>query len=197
MSLSTITIYAGSLSRLASTSRPFSPSSPSGTLSASIQAINESERCRSYHASTPFCSGGSRSMQNIVLDIDRRGCYTSFCTRSIDSNRSFCPILVAFARTGEKNWIKVDGWIRERPPRAAPKGNAKTLRQKDRIRTTLRKVRRWTAHQRGNRTPCFLRRKGISQVRTEAKGPRGSFCLFSFSPRQLRWASPPPVEQIN
>ena len=30
---------------------------------------------------------------------------------------------------------------RERPPRAAPKGNAKTLRQKDRIRTGLRRVR--------------------------------------------------------
>ena len=40
--------------------------------------------------------------------------------------------------------------IRERPLLAEPKVNAKTLRQKDRIRTILRRVRRKGAHQRGN-----------------------------------------------
>ena len=40
--------------------------------------------------------------------------------------------------------------IRERSLHAEPKVNAKTLRQKDRIRTILRRVRRKGAHQRGN-----------------------------------------------
>ena len=46
--------------------------------------------------------------------------------------------------------------IRERPLLAEPKVNAKTLRQKDRIRTILRRVRRKGAHQRGNLRKGFF-----------------------------------------
>ena len=46
--------------------------------------------------------------------------------------------------------------IRERSLHAEPKVNAKTLRQKDRIRTILRRVRRKGAHQRGNLRKGFF-----------------------------------------
>lgn len=56
---------------------------------------------------------------------------------------------------------------RERPPWAEPKGKAKTLRQKDRIRTGLRKVHaKEDAHQRGNRCNTGnLSGSGASSIR--------------------------------
>ena len=128
---------------------------------------------------------------------------------------------------------------RERPRLAEPKGKAKTLRQKDRIRTGLRKVHaKEDAHQRGNRcktgnlsgsgassirrfhffrgrivsgkaapagnTLCISkgdnaawrncsrqRRNGFMEEtpKTEAEGPKGSFCL-SFCAKTARCASP-------
>ena len=66
---------------------------------------------------------------------------------------------------------------REAAQNAEPKGNAKTLRQKDRIRTTLRKVRAFP-HTKGATDRRCPRRKGISRVRTEAK--RRSVFLLLF-----------------
>ena len=56
---------------------------------------------------------------------------------------------------------------RERPRLAEPKGKAKTLRQKDRIRTGLRKVHaKEDAHQRGNRCKTGnLSGSGASSIR--------------------------------
>ena len=56
---------------------------------------------------------------------------------------------------------------RERPRTAEPKGKAKTLRQKDRIRTGLRKVHaKEDAHQRGNRYKTGnLSGSGASSIR--------------------------------
>ena len=68
--------------------------------------------------------------------------------------------------------------IRERSLHAEPKVNAKTLRQKDRIRTILRRVRRKGAHQRGNLRKAFIKvPKGISQVMTEAQQAGGLLCV--------------------
>ena len=78
---------------------------------------------------------------------------------------------------------------RERPRIAEPKGKAKTLRQKDRIRTGLRKVHaKEDAHQRGNRKRESLRfrrffhkalpffaEEDLCQAR---QGPRGILCVF-------------------
>ena len=80
---------------------------------------------------------------------------------------------------------------RERPRLAEPKGKAKTLRQKDRIRTGLRKVHaKEDAHQRGNRCKTGnLSGSGASSIRRfhfffeeelcqARQRPQGILCVF-------------------
>ena len=100
----------------------------------------------------------------------------SFCTKSKERILHFLVQLHVLCWAETELW-SVEGF-RERSHCAAPKGNAKTLRQKDRIRTTLRKVRLWRTPK-GQPEACG--RKGISQVRTEAKGSRGLFVSFLFA----------------
>ena len=84
-------------------------------------------------------------------------------------------------RTREKNESRSeDGSERDRI-HAAPKGNAKTLRQKDRSRTTLRKVRYPAAHQRGNRRPPSTADKGtLSGMDGGRKTIQGLSAFFVF-----------------
>ena len=78
---------------------------------------------------------------------------------------------------------------RERPRIAEPKGKAKTLRQKDRIRTGLRKVHaKEDAHQRGNRKRESLRFRRFfhkalpffaeEELCQARQSPRGILCVF-------------------
>ena len=78
---------------------------------------------------------------------------------------------------------------RERPRLAEPKGKAKTLRQKDRIRTGLRKVHaKEDAHQRGNRKRESLRFRRFfhkalpffaeEELCQARQSPRGILCVF-------------------
>ena len=93
---------------------------------------------------------------------------------------------------------------REAAQNAEPKGNAKTLRQKDRIRTTLRKVRA-RPHTKGATDRRCPRRKGISRVRTEAK--RRSVFLLLFLcfvkappkafPSRGRWPSEARSDEVS
>ena len=65
----------------------------------------------------------------------------------------------------------------------APKGNAKTLRQKGRTMTNLRRVR-LAARRRCNLCGRVCRFHGISQVRKRRhKASLGALCLFSVSSR--------------
>ena len=97
----------------------------------------------------------------------------SFCTKSKERILHFLVQLHLLCWAETELW-SVEGF-RERPPRAAPKGNAKTLRQKDRIRTTLRKVR-VSLHTKG--ATGSLRAEGNLSGQDGGKRIKGSFCLF-------------------
>ena len=97
--------------------------------------------------------------------------------RTIDTKRTVCYIEFApkEGKTTEKGHI--GRWDRERPPQAAPKGNAEALRQKDRFRTILRKGRAATPDHRRCNSP--EREGNLSGNSTGAQSwQMAALCLF-------------------
>ena len=122
-----------------------------------------------------------RGFRETWLDSKFRECYTRAVQSSEREFRFFWQDSTVFA-TPEKQNHGREKDSREAARRAEPKGNAKTLRQKDRIRTTLRKVRPPAgAHQRGNRRPRRTAAEGNLSGWDGGKKPTGVFLSLFFS----------------
>ncbi len=122
-------------------------------------------------------------VRKIDLDIIWQGWYTCSVRNPKIEFSFFCRTAQLLSTGGKTESRSMDGSERDRE-HTAPKGNAKTLRQKDRIRTTLRKVR----HRRTPKgQPGALRGRESLRSGRRQRDQRGLFVSFSFAP------PPPPL----